>query len=146
MEGYGKRVLVADGEASVRRFVMLVLEQVGYIVHEAADGFEAVGEMKKRRFDVVVADYRMPRLDGEQFLILSRLMWPQIPTILLSAELRDVPGRLSLHGPCAFLEKPFDSQRLVGVVREALEMTCGCPDQDAVTLPNAGDRVSLSPS
>ena len=146
MEGYGKRVLVADGEVSVRRLVTLVLEQAGYIVHEAADGFEALGEMKKRRFDVVVADYRMPRLDGEQFLILSRLMWPQTPTILLSAELHNVPNRLSLYGPCTFLAKPFDSQRLLGVVRGALELTCGCPDQDVVSLNSAGDSVSVSPS
>ena len=146
MEGYGKRVLVADDEVSVRRLVTLVLEQAGYIVHEAADGFEALGEMKKRRFDVVVADYRMPRLDGEQFLILSRLMWPQTPTILLSAELHNVPNRLSLYGPCTFLAKPFDSQRLLGVVRGALELTCGCPDQDVVPLNSAGGSVSLSPS
>ena len=146
MEGYGKRVLVADDEASVRRLVTLVLEQVGYIVHEAGDGFEALEEMKKRRFDVVVADYRIPRLDGEQFLILSRLMWPHIPTVLLSAELNDVPGRLSLHGPCAFLAKPFDSQRLLGVVRRALEMTCGCPDQGLTPRNNSGEVLSLSTS
>lgn len=146
MEGYGKRVLVADGEVSVRRLVTLVLEQAGYIVHEAEDGFEALSEMKKRRFDLVVADYRMPRLDGEQFLILSRLMWPQIPTILLSAELHDVPSRLSLHGSCVFLAKPVDSQRLLGVVRGVLEMSCGCPDQDVVSQNSAGDSLSLSPS
>ena len=51
MEGYGKQVLVADDEASVRRLVTLVLEQVGYIIAWAGDGFEALEEMKKRRFD-----------------------------------------------------------------------------------------------
>ena len=146
MEGYGKRVLVADDEVTVRRLVALVLEQAGYIVHEVGDGFEALGEMKKRRFDVVVADYRMPGLDGEQFLILSRLMWPQIPTVLLSAELNDVPGRLSFHGPCAFLAKPFEAHHLLNVVRGALEMTCGCPDQDVISHHSAGGSLSVSPS
>ncbi len=146
MEGYGKRVLVADDEVTVRRLVALVLEQAGYIVHEAGDGFEALGEMKKRRFDVVVADYRMPGLDGEQFLILSRLMWPQIPTVLLSAELNDVPGRLSLHGPCGFLAKPFDAHHLLNVVRGALETACGCPDQGVLRSHNPGDMLSVSPS
>jgi len=146
MEGYGKRVLVADDEVTVRRLVALVLEQAGYIVHEVGDGFEALGEMKKRRFDVVVADYRMPGLDGEQFLILSRLMWPQIPTVLLSAELNDVPGRLSLQGPCAFLAKPFEAHHLLNVVRGALETACGCPDQDMLRSNNPGDMLSVSPS
>ncbi len=146
MEGYGKRVLVADGEESVRRLVSVVLEQAGYIVHEARDGCEALSEMKKRRFDLVVADYRMPRLNGEQFLILSRLMWPQIPTVLLSGELNDVPGRLSLHGPCAFLAKPFEAHHLLNVVRGALETACGCPDQDMLRSNNPDDLLSVSPS
>lgn len=146
MEGYGKRVLVADDEVSVRRLVTLVLEQEGYIVHEAGDGLQALSEMKKRRFDVVVADYRMPRLDGEQFLILSRLMWPQIPTILLSAELSDVPGRLAQQGQCAFLGKPFDSQRLLEVIRGELSKACGCCDQELVPRKSARDPLSLSPS
>lgn len=146
MEGYGKRVLVADDEVSVRGLVTRVLEEAGYIVHEAGDGFQALEEMKKRRFDVVVADYRMPRLDGEQFLILSRLMWPQTPTVLLSAELTEVPARLSLQGPCAFLPKPFDSQRLLGVVRSALDMTYGFPDQEVVARNSSGDLLPVSPS
>lgn len=146
MEGYGKRVLVVDDEVTVRRLVALVLERAGYIVHEAGDGYQALEEMKKRRFDVVVADYRMPRLDGEQFLILSRLMWPQTPTVLLSAELNDVPSRLSLHGPCAFLAKPFDAHHLLNVVRGALETACGCQDQAILRSNTAGDRLSLSPS
>ena len=146
MEGYGKRVHVADDEESVRRLVSVVLEQAGYIVHEAGDGCEALSEMKKRRFDLVVADYRMPRLNGEQFLILSRLMWPQIPTVLLSGELNDVPGRLSLHGPCAFLAKPFEAHHLLNVVRGALETACGCPDQDMLRRNNPDDLLSVSPS
>ena len=66
MEGYGKRVLIAEDEESVRRLLAVVLEEAGYTVHAVEDGMEALAEMKKRRFDAVVADYRMPRLDGER--------------------------------------------------------------------------------
>ena len=126
MDGYGKRVLIAEDEESVRHLLAVVLEEAGYTVHVAEDGMEALAEMKKRCFDAVVADYRMPRLDGEQFLLLSRLMWPQTPTVLLSAEHTDVPEVLSIHGACALVPKPFDPQRLLQAMQSALETACAC--------------------
>lgn len=129
MEGYGKRVLIADDEESVRRLVGVVLEQAGYIVHAAVDGIEALAEMKKRRFDAVISDFHMPRLDGEQFLLLCRLIWPDIPVLLLSAELQTLPPSLKQQGARILVSKPFSPQTLLQALHES------------VSLP-AGDRVS----
>ena len=129
MEGYGKRVLIADDEESVRRLVAPVLEQAGYIVHAAVDGVEALGEMKKRRFVTVIFDFHMPRLDGEQFLLLCGLMWPDIPVVLLSADLRELPPSLKQQGACILVSKPFSPHMLL----QAL--------QDAVSLPHS-DQAS----
>lgn len=123
MEGYGKRVLIADDEESVRRLVAMVLEQSGYIVHAAVDGVEALGEMKKRRFDAVISDFNMPRLDGEQFLLLCRLMWPDIPVMLLSAELRELPASLKQHGARILVSKPFSPEMLLQAVHESMSLT-----------------------
>lgn len=126
MEGYGKRVLITDDEESVRRLVAIVLEQAGYIVHAAVDGVEALGEMKKRRFDAVISDFHMPRLDGEQFLLLSRLMWPDIPVVLLSAELRELPASLKQQGARILVPKPFSPQ----VLLQALHKSVSWPHSD----------------
>ena len=123
MDGYGKRVLVADDEESVRRLVAVVLEQAGYIVHAAVDGLEALAEMKKRRFDAVISDYRMPRLDGEQFLLLSRVMWPEVPVLLLSAELTKLPPTLEGQGNIVLLAKPFAPQRLLQRLHALISLT-----------------------
>lgn len=123
MDGYGKRVLVADDEESVRRLVAVVLEQAGYIVHAAVDGLEALAEMKKRRFDAVISDYRMPRLDGEQFLLLSRVMWPEVPVLLLSAELTKLPPTLEGQGNIVLLAKPFAPQRLLERLHAVISLT-----------------------
>ena len=123
MDGYGKRVLVADDEESVRHFVTVVLEQAGYIVHAAVDGLEALAEMKKRRFDAVISDYRMPRLDGEQFLLLSRVMWPEVPVLLLSAELTKLPPTLEGQGNIVLLAKPFAPQRLLERLHAVISLT-----------------------
>lgn len=122
MEGYGKRVLIADDEESVRRLVGVVLEQAGYIVHAAVDGVEALGEMKKRRFDAVISDFHMPRLDGEQFLLLCRLMWPDIPVLLLSAELQDLPASLKQQGARILVSKPFSPQTLLQALHESVSL------------------------
>ncbi|MCW5800724.1 MAG: Putative Response regulator, CheY-like [Nitrospira sp.] len=122
MEGYGKRVLIADDEESVRRLVAVVLEQAGYIVHAAVDGVEALGEMKKRRFDAVISDFHMPRLDGEQFLLLCRLMWPDIPVVLLSAELHELPASLKQQGARILVSKPFSPQMLLQALHESVSL------------------------
>jgi CheY-like chemotaxis protein len=123
MEGYGKRVLIADDEESVRRLVAVVLEQAGYIVHAAVDGVEALGEMKKRRFDAVISDFHMPRLDGEQFLLLCRLMWPDIPVMLLSAELSELPQSLKQQGAHILITKPFSPQTLLQALHESVSLS-----------------------
>ncbi len=60
MEGYGKRILVVDDEEHIRVLLCLLLEQDGYNVHIATDGEEALDEMMKRRFDIVLTDFDMP--------------------------------------------------------------------------------------
>ncbi|MCS6291219.1 MAG: response regulator [Nitrospira sp.] len=120
MEGYGKRVLIADDEESVRGLVTTVLEQEGYTVHAAVDGISALAEMKKRRFDAVISDYHMPRLDGEQFLLLTRLLWPEVPVLLLSGDLTELPLTLQKQGTGTLVPKPFDPQRLLQALHESV--------------------------
>ena len=133
MEGYGKRVLIADDEESVRQLVAIVLEQAGYIVHAAVDGVEALGEMKKRRFDAVISDFHMPRLDGEQFLLLSRLMWPDIPVVLLSAELRELPASLKQQGARILISKPFSPQMLLQTLYESVSVPDNAHASERIT-------------
>jgi CheY-like chemotaxis protein len=60
------RVLVVDDEEAVRRVSARFLERVGHRVDTAADGAEALELLKKATYDAVVADLRMPGLDGEE--------------------------------------------------------------------------------
>ena len=122
MNGYGKRVLIADDEGGVRRLIVALLHRAGYSVHQAADGVEALAEMKKWRFDALMAEYTLPRLDGVRLLLLSRMMWPEIPVLLLSADLTELPPTLKRQGASALVSKPFDSQCLLQALHEALSL------------------------
>ena len=122
MNGYGKRVLIADDEGGVRRLIVALLHRAGYSVHQAADGVEALAEMKKWRFDALMAEYTLPRLDGVRLLLLSRMMWPEIPVLLLSADLTELPPTLKRQSASALVSKPFDSQCLLQTLHEAISL------------------------
>jgi len=63
-ESYGKSILIVDDEASVRDFLSDLLTREGYTVRTASTGRDAVSLMSNTPFDAVVADIRMPGMDG----------------------------------------------------------------------------------
>src|SRR5690349_18808653 len=126
MDGYGKRVLVAEDDDAVRALICSVLTDAGYNVYEACDGLEAIDSLKKRRYDVLLTDYHMPKMDGLELLDLAQAMWPDLPVILATSDVL-VTGQTA-HGlfepAYAILEKPFDRSDLLNTIRSAV---CGLP-------------------
>lgn len=121
MDGYGKRVLVVDGDEAVRQFTCLMLLEAGYNVYEADTCDQAVAEMRKRRFDAVVTDYMTPRTDGMQFLDTCRILWPMTPVIIMSRDSflpRDSRESV-LPQAYAVIRKPFEAAQLVQLVHHA---------------------------
>ena len=121
MEGYGKRVLVAEDDNSVRALISIILSEAGYNVYEACDGLEAVGSLKKRRYDVLLTDYQMPKMDGLELLVLAQAMWPDLPVIVASSDALLTQTAHGLLAPAyAVLEKPFDRSELLDTVQSAV--------------------------
>ena len=122
-EGYGKRVLVVEDDGDVRSIICAILIEAGYNVYEACDGLEAVEALKRRRYDVLLTDYHMPKMDGLELLDLTQAMWPDLPVILASSDtlLTDHPGNGLLDPVYAVLEKPFERSDLLDVLRSAID-------------------------
>jgi CheY-like chemotaxis protein len=62
------RVLLVDDEKHIRLVFKEELEEEGYVIDLASDGFEALEKLKRQRFDLVVLDIKMPGMDGIETL------------------------------------------------------------------------------
>jgi len=120
VDGYGKRVLIAEDDEDARNLLIMVLEKSGYSVRAALDGRQALEEMKKRRFDVVVTDHHMPKMNGFQLVLLGRLVWPNTPMILLSADDTSLADMAEQGGAYGCLRKPYNAAELLGLMRNAI--------------------------
>ena len=137
MEGYGKRVLVVEDDTDVRTIICAILIEAGYNVYEACDGLEAVDALKKRRYDALLTDYQMPKMDGLELLDLAQAMWPELPVILASSDflLTGETGSNLLDPAYAILEKPFERSDLLSLIRSASDRLPK-PDSHATRQPS----------
>ncbi|MDK2745411.1 MAG: response regulator [Nitrospira sp. BO4] len=119
MDGYGKRVLIIDDDHDIRFLTGMALMDAGYNVYPASDGFEGSEEMKKRRYDVVLVDYHMPRLNGLQFIERCRAMWSTTPIILMSGDTYMTEHFDEVDGAYTCVAKPFELSELLALVNQA---------------------------
>ncbi len=99
-----KRILLVDDERSILIVLGAVLEQAGYTVDVAEDGFAALRNIQRVKPDLVITDLRMPNMNGFELLSVVRSRFPELPTIAISGEFVAVDLQV---GPLAdaFFEK-----------------------------------------
>src|SRR5512143_2495530 len=103
------RILIADDEEASRKGLKALLANWGYDVAEAADGQEALEKAAKFLPRVVVADVRMPRLDGLGLLNALRADFPFLTVILLTGHATvETAVSAMKQGAYNYLTKPVD--------------------------------------
>src|SRR5918999_1195801 len=105
-------ILVVEDEPLGRNLICEVLRNEGYQVSEAADGAEALGLAQAQRFDLVVSDFVMPKLDGFKLLAQLHSRYPRMPVILISAYMAADSGQAILQETAKFIPKPFELETL----------------------------------
>lgn len=86
MPEVSKRILIVDDEPNIRLVLTAVLEQAGYAVAAAEDGFAALHNLQQSMPDLVVTDLRMPNMNGFELLSVLRTRFPELPTVAISGE------------------------------------------------------------
>lgn len=117
----GGVVLCIDDNQNVLECEKAFLETFGYTVLTASSGARGLELASKHAVDVVIVDYFMPEMNGEEFAIEMRLLRPQAPIIMLSAAV-DVPEQ-ALKLVDAFIPKDHLSSQLLPVIAQLHE--CG---------------------
>jgi len=115
-------VLVADDESGVRESVGRVLRHEGFRVIAAEDGDAALAALREGGVDLLLADLRMPGLDGLELLRAAKLLTPEVEIVVLSGHgtVEEAVAAMK-EGAYDFLTKPFERAQLVRTVRQALE-------------------------
>ena len=93
-----KRILLVDDEPGVRFVLAAVLEQSGYSVDQAEDGFAALRKIQQSTPALVITDLRMPNMNGFELLFEIRTKFPEIPCVAISGEFLTVAAQ---QGPLA---------------------------------------------
>lgn len=115
-------MLVVDDDSNIRRMIIAALRRDGYRFAEAANGREALDEMRRVHPSVVVLDLMMPLVSGWDVL-RERGEDPElskIPVIVISANRGPELANAIDRGVCAFLPKPFDISALSSLVRSCV--------------------------
>ncbi|WP_373356300.1 response regulator [Pseudoroseicyclus sp. CXY001] len=116
-------VLVVDDSVSVRRLITSTLRMAGYQTIEAGDGQAALTAVRSAMPAAVITDQNMPNLDGIGFIRAFRQMPGSagVPVIFLSTENADTLKQKAREaGAIGWMTKPFDDQKLLGVIRKVL--------------------------
>ena len=119
-----KQILTVDDSASVRQMVSFTLRKAGYEVTEAVDGQDALGKIGKAKFDLIITDLNMPKVDGIQLItgVRKTTGCSFVPVLMLTtesqAEKKDA-GRKA--GATGWIVKPFNAEQLVAVVQKLVK-------------------------
>ena len=110
-------ILVVDDEETIRSLFKETLEELGHRVMVAGTGPEGLDLVKKRDFDLVFLDLKMPGMDGAELFRQIKTIKPKLPvTIITGYPDSDIMARALAQGPFGVMEKPFDESEIVSAV------------------------------
>jgi two-component system chemotaxis response regulator CheY len=118
-----KAILAVDDSRSILQMVSFCLKGAGYQVTEAGNGQEALKLAAGNSFALVITDLNMPLMDG---ITLTRTLRAQqsyrfVPILMLTTEAGDAfKAQGKAAGATGWLVKPFDQQKLLGVVKKLI--------------------------
>ncbi len=116
-----RRILVVDDDPDMRLALDLTLRKAGYACTLARDGQEALDLLRRNRFDLVVTDLRMPRVDGIELLERMSAAAPRTPALVITAHgTVDTAVESMKRGAVDFLQKPFGPEVLLAKVSGVL--------------------------
>jgi CheY-like chemotaxis protein/glycine cleavage system H lipoate-binding protein len=119
---YRANVLVVDDEQIVCNSCRKILSQEGHNVQTALNGREALRKVEEDKYDVVIADWKMPEIDGMEVLRIVKKNHPDIVLIMITGypTVESAVKAIRL-GVSNYVPKPFDPDELTQALKKALD-------------------------
>ena len=114
------KILVVEDDPVGRDLICEILRAEGHELLEATNGSEALELFHTQRFDLVITDFVMPRLNGLKLVEELHLFQPNLPIIFISAYLSIISDKTMLKDVAAVLPKPFEINFLKSTVHRLL--------------------------
>ena len=141
------RILVIDDEKSIRKTLKDILEYEKYQVEEAADGVEGFNMLKSGKFDVVLCDIKMPKIDGIEVLEKVMQLNPEIPFVMISGHgTIETAVEAVKKGAFDFIAKPLDLNRLLVTIRNAIDKNALVKETKVLKKKAAKSNVMIGDS
>lgn len=116
------KVLIVDDERSIRKTLRDILEFEKYEVDEASDGLESLVKLKQAKYDVIILDIKMPKMDGMEALERMQILSPDTPVVMISGHANiDTAVEAVKKGAFDFISKPPDLNRMLITLRNAMD-------------------------
>jgi len=113
-------VLLVDDDPNLQRMVSIFLEKASIDLDVASNGRLALNKLDKKKYDVIISDMQMPQMDGHEFIENIRQKGIDTPIVIISAyAYGDMYDRIIEAGVFEIIHKPFDSKKLIDVIRRA---------------------------
>ena len=120
-----KRILIVDDDEIVALLVKQNLKREGFQTEVARDGMEGLEKIKRNEYDVMISNFKMPRMKGDKLYLEVRKLNPDLAKriIFISGNINDFIRSTGNR----FLSKPFSHEQLIEIVKDLLK-AMGEPD------------------
>ena len=133
------KILIVDDDRGMKELLQIMLEREGYDVDAVESGKAAIHQCRKKKYDLVLTDLKMPRVDGIDVLKGIKEISPDTVVILITAYASgDTALAAMREGAYDYLEKNFDIEDLKTMIQEALRKK-GLGKQDDAFPAKSGD-------
>ena len=112
------QILIVDDQTGIRRTMTGIIEELGFQVMEAEDGYHAIDRVKNTRFDLVFLDIKMPGINGVQTFREIKKISPGSAVVMMTGfSVEDLVREALKEGARTVIYKPFQVEKVLSLVR-----------------------------
>jgi DNA-binding NtrC family response regulator len=121
--GNPPRILVVDDDESIRTTMKTILEDQGYMVDLAENGYEAIAKTEQAAYNIALIDIKLPDMDGTELLTRMRDIVPRMRKIMITGypSMQNAIEAVNRKAD-AYLVKPVDITKLLTTIKTHLEL------------------------